>query len=89
VPSLKLAEMIQALGRLVSGINRKLDTHALISSASKHVKKNVSANVYRFSGQIRVWYAPSENGAGNRNRTYDLLITNELLYRLSYSGFRG
>lgn len=27
-----------------------------------------------------------KNGAGNRNRTCDLLITNELLYRLSYSG---
>ena len=26
------------------------------------------------------------NGAGNWNRTNDLLITNELLYRLSYSG---
>ncbi len=26
------------------------------------------------------------NGAGERNRTLDLLITNELLYRLSYTG---
>lgn len=26
------------------------------------------------------------NGAGDRNRTCDLLITNELLYRLSYTG---
>ena len=26
------------------------------------------------------------SGAGKRNRTPDLLITNELLYRLSYSG---
>ena len=26
-------------------------------------------------------------GAGKRNRTPDLLITNELLYQLSYSGF--
>jgi hypothetical protein len=25
-------------------------------------------------------------GAGKRNRTSDLLITNQLLYRLSYSG---
>ena len=25
-------------------------------------------------------------GAGERNRTLDLLITNELLYRLSYTG---
>ena len=26
-------------------------------------------------------------GADNRSRTYDLLITNELLYQLSYIGF--
>ncbi len=28
-------------------------------------------------------------GAGEMNRTPDLLITNELLYRLSYTGNRG
>ena len=26
------------------------------------------------------------NGAGDRTRTYDLLITNQLLYQLSYAG---
>ena len=26
------------------------------------------------------------HGAGNRNRTYDLIITNDALYQLSYSG---
>ena len=26
------------------------------------------------------------HGAGDRSRTYDLLITNELLYQLSYTG---
>ena len=30
-----------------------------------------------------------ENGAGNRNRTYDLIITNDALYQLSYSGAEG
>ena len=29
---------------------------------------------------------PSYFGAGEMNRTPDLLITNELLYRLSYTG---
>ena len=29
------------------------------------------------------------NGAGTRNRTADLLITNQLLYRLSYPGMPG
>ncbi len=28
----------------------------------------------------------TKDGAGKRNRTSDLLITNQLLYRLSYSG---
>ena len=28
-------------------------------------------------------------GAGNRNRTYDLIITNDALYQLSYSGAGG
>ena len=27
-----------------------------------------------------------QTGAGNRNRTYDLIITNDALYQLSYSG---
>ena len=31
-------------------------------------------------------WAYSESGAGDRSRTYDLLITNELLYQLSYTG---
>ena len=30
-----------------------------------------------------------KNGAGKRNRTSDLLITNQLLYRLSYSSVFG
>ncbi len=29
---------------------------------------------------------PLKSGAGNRNRTYDLRITNAPLYQLSYSG---
>ncbi len=29
---------------------------------------------------------PDFIGAGNRNRTHDLLITNQLLYQLSYAG---
>ena len=30
--------------------------------------------------------ADLKTGAGDRNRTYDLRITNALLYRLSYTG---
>ena len=32
---------------------------------------------------------PYSDGAGNRTRTYDLLITNQLLYQLSYAGLFG
>jgi hypothetical protein len=33
------------------------------------------------------WYAVKQrSGAGERSRTPDLLITNELLYQLSYTG---
>jgi hypothetical protein len=32
---------------------------------------------------------PSFDGAGDRNRTYDLLITSQLLYQLSYTGIFG
>lgn len=32
------------------------------------------------------WHSPFENGAGDRSRTYDLRITNALLYQLSYTG---
>ena len=31
----------------------------------------------------------SETGAGDRNRTYDPIITNDVLYQLSYSGGRA
>ena len=30
-----------------------------------------------------------DNGAGDRTRTYDLMITNQLLYQLSYTGLLG
>ena len=32
---------------------------------------------------------PIINGAGDRSRTYDLLITNQLLYQLSYASTGG
>jgi hypothetical protein len=32
---------------------------------------------------------PAQTGAGDRSRTCDLLITNQLLYQLSYTGQRG
>ena len=41
-----------------------------------------------FSGVLwtRVDVLGLVHGAGNRNRTYDLIITNDALYQLSYSG---
>ena len=43
----------------------------------------------RRSGQNWIWMGRIGLliGAGNRSRTYDLRITNALLYQLSYSGF--
>ena len=35
---------------------------------------------------IRTWTLRKKNGANDRNRTDDLFITSELLYRLSYIG---
>ncbi len=29
---------------------------------------------------------PKNTGAGDKTRTYDLMITNQLLYQLSYTG---
>ena len=34
-------------------------------------------------------FATSPRGAGNRNRTHNLLITSQLLYQLSYPGMVG
>ena len=36
-----------------------------------------------------MWLKSRCNGAKNRNRTDDLLITNQLLYQLSYLGPAG
>ncbi len=38
---------------------------------------------------ILILYMGGFDGASERNRTSDLLITNQLLYRLSYAGFDG
>jgi hypothetical protein len=47
------------------------------------------AGVWRSSSSSRAFYvfvSIEIDGAGNRNRTYDLRITNAPLYQLSYSG---
>jgi hypothetical protein len=36
-----------------------------------------------------LWYPSRKHGAGDRNRTRDLLITSQLLYLLSYSGMQS
>ena len=41
--------------------------------------------LHRFSKLLVFYYT----GAGNRSRTCDLLITNQLLYQLSYAGTFG
>ena len=41
--------------------------------------------IFHQKNQLNQWFI----GAGEMNRTPDLLITNELLYRLSYTGNVG
>ena len=44
-------------------------------------------NIRRENNTRRIKYG-WKNGAGDRSRTYDLLITNQLLYQLSYASTR-
>ena len=68
----------------------------------KQIYLFLSVNFYSnlfYHGQIAAHYAwqtkkrkykylyPLKNGATERSRTADLLITNQLLYQLSYGGF--
>ena len=39
-------------------------------------------------GNWSIYEREKEDGAGDRSRTYDLRITNALLYQLSYTGVR-
>ena len=41
------------------------------------------------SQPLEVGFVLDSDGAGERNRTLDLLITNELLYQLSYTGVQA
>ena len=56
----------------------------------RSAKKNRKSILAVFFWLIRVWglsgISREITGAGNRSRTYDLRITNALLYQLSYAG---
>ena len=41
------------------------------------------------AGNWIIYEGQKEDGAGDRSRTYDLRITNALLYQLSYTGVRA
>jgi hypothetical protein len=43
--------------------------------------------IKRTKGLTNYWLTPCFHGADEQDRTADLLITNQLLYRLSYIGF--
>jgi hypothetical protein len=51
---------------------------------TQFLRNGINKEAAGFTGNSGVHRERS--GAGKRNRTPDLLITNELLYRLSYSG---
>jgi hypothetical protein len=64
-------------------------TPALVSLQRPVAVPGVNLGVRRGSGRPRGWEKlrfAKENGAGARTRTEDLLITNQLLYQLSYAG---
>ena len=51
----------------------------MIINASEREADEAWASIFAYSTLISI-------GAVDRNRTYDLLITNQLLYQLSYNG---
>ena len=55
--------------------------------ALKHWRNTLAEQVGEVGQNLQVAFpADGYSGAGNRNRTYDLRITNAPLYQLSYSG---
>jgi hypothetical protein len=56
----------------------------------RHRCRGLNPLIYRdFSSEERSrWHRPGTGGAADRIRTYDPRITNAVLYRLSYCGFR-
>src|SRR3546814_8621896 len=59
------------------------------SSSGRHWSTRCSTSSRARSSRAigsMVLLGTTEDGAGNRNRTYDLRITNAPLYQLSYSG---
>ena len=90
------AERIQALMGHAS-INVTMDVYGhLMPQGGDQVADRLGALVFGASGSKTVAALEAEEGeesqpivsydAGERNRTPDLLITNQLLYRLSYTG---
>lgn len=85
-----LAGMLNPLLRLIergwrrglgAGFGSKEDHHEY-GKVSEHFSLAPAATA-------QIWGTGDVAGAGSRNRTRDLLITNQLLYQLSYAGMRG
>ena len=69
-----------ATSGLNDGDGRTLDVSHILAGRTAIDRRDVR-NVTHVSGMD-----PVETGAGGRTRTDDLLITNQLLYQLSYAG---
>ena len=78
---------------ILQGQERSPKPEVAGSLVRSHQDKNIR-NYQIFSGEwvaqpLRDSLSPNANGAGERNRTPDRLITNQLLYLLSYASFLG
>ena len=63
------------------GVGQKISGRIVWFKAYRHISKSLNENSCQ--GDLTAFF---NHGAGERNRTLDLLITSELLYQLSYSG---
>ncbi len=59
------------------------DSSDIKAKANERSRKSRAIDFYPGGECLQVF---EKTGAGNRIRTYDLLITNQLLYQLSYAG---
>ncbi len=56
------------------------ETNKKADQTSTHIRHKNNSDYYQ------TYTTPAVNGAVDVNRTHDLLITNQLLYQLSYNG---
>jgi hypothetical protein len=96
VPSVAQAELIDQVACLhLTDRDRSPGLHITSSPGDERSRCTHFGQKYLLiakifaSWKIRRSVSPYYSGAGERTRTSDLLITNQLLYHLSYTGIGG